>query len=364
MANISNESEPQSEALGLPTKVVLYVFLLFLSLLGNTLVVAVILRTNHLRTHFNYLIVNMSVSDFVVPLVAVPLLIIQETALRKREWLVDGVFGNILCKLCFFVIDISPAVSVLTLVLISVNRFLVTTFPIRRQVFSRKVNKILIAAVWVIAMLFFSPYFYAFQVRTYEYTVCVLSWSSSQEADNLAHTIFMSLHLVSFFILPYTVIFLLYTCIVLKLRKNSVEMREMLNHDQLVSRRQKNKQIITMSIIIIITFGLFWGPYYVFMFLANFIWQWDFPPLVKANISVIAFAVTYAGYFNSVINPWIYFIFLKSYRTSLKRLLLKGRKKTNNFRLNNFGSSTRTQSAKSGLTNEPSKSLRITTTLV
>lgn len=355
MANISttrNETERnQTEVLGVPTKVFLYVILLVMSLLGNTLVVVVILRTKNLRTHFNYLIVNMSISDFVVPLVAMPLRIVQETSLRRREWLVDGALGNALCKLLLFFTDISPAVSVLTLVLIAVNRFLVTWFPIKRQIFSHKTNKILIVLVWLMAMMFFSPYFYTFRLEILQgYPQCVFLWSPAFD-DKLAHSIFTTLYIVLFFFLPFIIISFLYTLVMLKLHKNSVDMKEMLNHNQLVSRREKNKKIIVMSIIIIVTFGLFWGPYYMYLFLGNFIWQWDFPPEVKANLPIIGFAVQYAGFFNSVINPWIYFIFLRSYRRGLKRLFFKRCNNSNHVRQNTFGSSTAKLSTSARLRN-------------
>lgn len=366
MANFSNarnETESYEEALGVTTKVFLYVFVSVMSLVGNTLVVVVILKTKHLRTHFNYLIVNMSISDFVVPLVAAPLRIVQETSLRPREWLVDGALGEAFCKLCFFIVDISPVVSVLTLVLISVNRFLVTMFPIRRQFFSNKTNRILIALVWLMAMLFFSPYFYTFRLSfDAGYTECVFLWSPAFH-DESAHIIFSSLNMILFFFLPYIIISFLYTFIMFKLQKNSVDMKEMLNHNQLVSRRQKNKQIIFMSIVIIVAFGLLWGPYYMYLFLAVFIWRGQVPAEVLANYDVIAFTVQYAGYLNSVINPWIYFVFLKSYRKGLKRLLFK---RCHQYKSNNIGSSRLSPSAKSGIVSngEVCEPIKITSTKV
>jgi phosphoglycerol transferase MdoB-like AlkP superfamily enzyme len=282
----------------------------------------------------------MTISDLVVPLLALPLRLIQELSPRPGEWLVDGSLGNALCKLCFFITDISPAVSVLSLVAISVNRFIVTTFPIRRQIYSYRTNKILIASIWFTAMAFFSPYFYTFRLRTTNgYAECVYLWSPAFD-DLSAHTIYTSIDIVSFFIIPFIVIIFLYAFIMRKLHKNSVDMADMLNHDQLISRRRKNKQIILMSLVIIIVFGLLWGPYYMFFLVINCVWRWDIPSEVLSYIGMIAFVVQYLGFLNSAVNPCIYFVFLKNYRNGLKCLFWKNclRNVPGNFPMQTLGS--------------------------
>ena len=49
-----------------------YCLLLVVSLLGNTLIIMVVYRDNKMRTTTNLLIVNMAVSDLLVPIFAMP----------------------------------------------------------------------------------------------------------------------------------------------------------------------------------------------------------------------------------------------------------------------------------------------------
>ena len=51
-------------------KTLAYCLLLVVSLLGNTLIVMVVYRDNKMRTTTNLLIVNMAVSDLLVPIFA------------------------------------------------------------------------------------------------------------------------------------------------------------------------------------------------------------------------------------------------------------------------------------------------------
>ena len=63
---------------------------LFLSLTGNFLVVAVFYRNKTLRTPVHYFIVNMAISDLMIPVVFLPLVIARE---YNVLWMVNEVIG-------------------------------------------------------------------------------------------------------------------------------------------------------------------------------------------------------------------------------------------------------------------------------
>ena len=83
---------------------------LFLSLMGNLLVVAVFYRNKTLRTPVHYFIVNMAISDLIIPVVVLPLVIAKEH--NDSLWMLDEVilFFRILCifetfvfaRVCFY----------------------------------------------------------------------------------------------------------------------------------------------------------------------------------------------------------------------------------------------------------------------
>jgi len=112
------------------TKLVLYSVLLVFSLLGNILVIAVVFYNENLRSDFNYLIVNMAISDLFIPLLAIPQRISEVSGLlRPNEWLIGGVGGAFLCKLSYFSSDFAPAVSIFSLVVIAASRFVAIVYP-------------------------------------------------------------------------------------------------------------------------------------------------------------------------------------------------------------------------------------------
>ena len=84
-----------------------YVILLFVSLAGNALIIAVFFKKHdQLQTPVNYFIINMAVSDFLVPIFVLPRRI-QEVYLGWGPWLVSGVLGDIICKVASFADEVS-----------------------------------------------------------------------------------------------------------------------------------------------------------------------------------------------------------------------------------------------------------------
>ncbi|KAL9974616.1 hypothetical protein ACROYT_G011674 [Oculina patagonica] len=111
-------------------KTLAYCLLLVVSLMGNTLIIMVVYRDDKMKTTTNLLIVNMAVSDLLVPIFAMPRANV-EILYGNLRWLIDGGFGEALCKLTAFFQDISTAVSVQTLVAIAFDRFYAVWFPLK-----------------------------------------------------------------------------------------------------------------------------------------------------------------------------------------------------------------------------------------
>ncbi|XP_031549541.1 neuropeptide FF receptor 2-like [Actinia tenebrosa] len=330
MANISNISKisvhqkPEAFTFSAQTKVMLFSILLVWSLLGNVLVIAIVILNKNLRTNFNCLIVNMAVSDLFIPLLILPLKIVQET--NGPDWLVDGPLGEALCKLVYFLTDISPLVSILSLVIITVNRFVSITYPMKIGVLRGKTSWVLLAFTWIAPMALLSPYFYTFRLlKKNGITHCISLWTPAFD-DLAARTIFITVVIVVAFLVPLTAILILYSLMLYQLKKSSDKVIHMLNNRQLLFRQRRNKQIFYFCIAIIASFICFLGPFFCFMFVLNFVWRWDFKGKV-VKIRTILFVVQFLAHLNPAINPCIYFLFLKDYRKGLRRLLVDSKRK-------------------------------------
>ena len=142
-------------------KAAAYFLILLVSLIGNLLVLIVIRTNRQLRTSINYFVFNMAVSDLFTPLTIVPVRIVQIIS-SSDAWKVDSpwILGDILCKLAYFLPDVSLVVSVESLLLISMDRFIAVVFPLRAKLITAKARFICIGCTWIIAIAVNAPYFY------------------------------------------------------------------------------------------------------------------------------------------------------------------------------------------------------------
>ena len=138
-----------------------YCLLFLVSLVGNTLVAMIVFKTKTLRKPINFLIVNMAMSDMLVPIFLFP----RELVLTyTRSWVIGGPLGQVLCKLSIFASNLSFTVSIQSLVVIAVDRFGAVMFPLRSPLINSKRCRVFILATWIIAIAIFCPSLFASKV--------------------------------------------------------------------------------------------------------------------------------------------------------------------------------------------------------
>ena len=107
------------------------------------------------------LIANMAMSDLLYPIFFVPARLAEWHA---GSWLIGGTLGQALCKIHIFLVDVSSSVSIQSLVLITVDRFVAVVVPLRSPLVSRKRCLFFIVASWIVAMAVHSPYLVAYNL--------------------------------------------------------------------------------------------------------------------------------------------------------------------------------------------------------
>ena len=228
-------------------KTLAYCLLLVMSLMGNTLIVMVVYRDDKMKTTTNLLIVNMAVSDLLVPIFAMPRANV-EIFYGNLRWLVNGALGEALCKLTAFFQDISTVVSVQTLVAIAFDRFYAVWFPLKAVHIKPKV-KYIILLIWLISTIIHAPYLYGFQVGTFSgKTYCYLGWPRSD-----IKIVFLPLFIIITYVIPLGLVTTLYSLIVKKLRKQTLYTVRNLAVKNL-SREKRNRNVLKMSLAIVVVF--------------------------------------------------------------------------------------------------------------
>ena len=302
----------ESSTLSQCIKTFAYSLIMFLSLFGNLAVIAIVSKNNRMWTTTNFLIANMAASDLIITAFALPREV-AEVFIGPRRWLLKGIMGQILCKLVFFLQDLSTAVSMHSLVVIAIDRYRGIVFPFRSPVITTKNCKVIIPIIWVVAMGLHGMYFYTSQLTKSESKwYCTISWAPKfEEKTQVIYFTFLSVVII---FLPLCVILTLYTLILIELRKRKVSKNNAL---ELRSRRRKEDTAIMKRILILVLlFILCITPVIVSGLVFHFIWDSRLPCDMEHLFPVTKFVF----YSNASLNPWVYIVLSERYRQGMKEL--------------------------------------------
>ena len=287
-----------------------YCLIFLVSLSGNTVIGIIVYKTKTMRKPINFLIVNMAMSDLLFPIFLIPR---EIQNLYIDSWLIDGPLGQALCKLFYFLTDVSLIVSIQSLVLIAVGRFGAVVYPLRSPLISSKLCPFFILATWIVAMAVHSPYLFGFKlVEFHGGLVCRLHWKEAFGESSSREHYFLSLSLTLGFI-PLVLIAILYIVIYLKLKSQRSPGEQSANAGQ--QRQQREGNVLKMAIAIVLGFAACWLPFCIGGILYNFasnIWSCGF----QYYFTVAHYMI----HVNCAINPCICFIFSRNYHEGLKSL--------------------------------------------
>ncbi|XP_056646332.1 protein trapped in endoderm-1-like [Diorhabda sublineata] len=273
-----------------------------IGVIGNLVTIIALIRCPKLRIHATTaFVLSLCSSDLIFCLVNLPL-----TAARYiyQAW----VFGNALCKLFPVLFYGNVAVSVLNMVAITLNRYVLISC---QQYYNRLYSKVSIwiqlLFIWGIAFLLMMPPLIGIwgqlglNPSTFSCTIL------SKNGKSPKKTIFLI-----GFILPCVVIILAYSCIYYSVRKSRKKLR---SHRPITekrsSRRERDDSRLTkLMAIIFLCFLICFLP----LMLVNVL---DDVTIMFPTIHVLASIATWAS---SVINPFIYAASNRQYRSAYSKL--------------------------------------------
>ena len=301
-------SNPTAEKIG---QTFAYCLIFLVSLAGNTAIGIIVYKTKTMRKPINFLIVNMAISDLLMPIFVCP----PETLkLYINFWLIGGPLGQALCKLTYFSTDVSTAVSIQSLVLIAVDRFGAVVYPLRPPLISSKLCPFFILATWIVAMAIHSPYLLAAKlVKHPGGLVCIFLWNEAFAESTFHQNYFASLVVILCFV-PLVLITILYIIIYLKLKSQKSPGEQSVNAGQ--QRQQRERNVLKMAIAIVLGFAVCFLPFAINLDLFLFT-----PDIWSCGFRHFFIVTRFIFRANCAINPCICFIFSRNYREGLKTLL-------------------------------------------
>ena len=290
-----------------------YCLIFVLTLMGNIIIGIIVYRTRSMRKPINFFIVNMAMSDLLFPIVYFPSIVAK---INYGYWLLGGPVGQALCKLHNVLVYVSVFVSIQSLALIAVDRYGAVVFPLHSPLISSKRCRFLILITWIIAVAANIPDAMAFELVEYqEGLVCVLK-SNEVFGESLSYRNYAVSKLVIFWYVPLVLIAILYLIVFIKLKSQNIPGEGSASGREQHSRRQKN--VLKMSIAIVVTFIVCWLPGTIRWFLVSY--QPDSTMTASCGFQYFALIASCLAHFNSAINPCISFIFSGNYRQGLKNL--------------------------------------------
>ena len=307
---LSCPSNPTAEKIGVTFA---YCLIFIASLAGNTIIGTIVYKTKTMRKPINFFIVNMAMSDLLLPIFLIPWKI---QMLFIDSWLIGGPLGQAFCKLRFFLPDVSTAVSIQSLVLIAVDRFGAVVLPLRSPLIRSKLCLFFILATWIVAIALNSPELFVLKLVEYpEKLVCEPHWNEAFGELSSYENYTVSLT-VAFTFIPLVLIAILYIIIYLKLKSQKIPGAQSANAGQ--QRQQRERNVLKMSIVIVLGFAVCWLPLAIFWFIFLFT---DAIRLPDCGVPYFIYLPNFMALTSCAINPCICFIFSRNYRNELKALV-------------------------------------------
>uniref|UniRef100_A0A3Q1BPA0 Gastrin/cholecystokinin type B receptor n=1 Tax=Amphiprion ocellaris TaxID=80972 RepID=A0A3Q1BPA0_AMPOC len=342
MSECESEQDPQPEPKDINqcVRIVLYSLIFLLSILGNSLIIAVLVRNRRMRTVTNLFLLSLAVSDLMVSLVCIPFTLIPNL-------MRDFIFGTGICKLVMYFMGVSVSVSTFNLVAISLERYSAICNPLTSRSWQTKSHAAkVITATWVASFIVMLPYPISSTLRPFTRLnnstghMCRLVWPN----DTIQQSWYVSL-LLLLFLIPGIVMMTAYGLISLELyrgirfemsnRKSSRDrqsstgsikpgdsdgcylqpskpMMGRVCSSSSTSNLMAKKRVIRMLLVIVFLFFLCWTP----VFVVN-AWQaFDRRSAHRLTGAPISF-IHLLSYTSACVNPIIYCFMNKRFRQGM-----------------------------------------------
>ena len=279
-----------------------------LAIVGNVLVTLTFLMKASLRTSTNYFIVNMAVSDLLSALTSWPLYATEGMLSGKSS--MEGSMATFVCKLVMYSRIVSQVVSVLSLVLIVVERFVAIVHPFHVTVLTTRLRAVLLLITWIFPLSAGFPYvWFAKIVQDGPQTFCNIFWT------RLELSIYYAIGFLLLYCVPLILIIVLYR----KIMKSITRVRPVdeLHQENISARnRQQNQIVMKVFISIVTAFFLCWTPLCVYV-----VFRMAFPSFFTNDIRKLRLFVGLFFYFfpslSTAVNPIILFVFSSRFSNAL-----------------------------------------------
>ncbi|XP_078610563.1 allatostatin-A receptor-like isoform X1 [Branchiostoma floridae x Branchiostoma japonicum] len=300
---LNQEKSLRAKDVALP---IFWGLIVLLGVVGNLLVIIVILKGRQLRSTTNAFILNLSISDFLFIVCTVPFTLVIQL---DQTW----IFGDVWCKVMHYSTYVSCLLSIYTMVVMSIDRYLAIVYPLSSVRYRRvRYAGMVVGAMWPIMLVSMIPVLLSAKVEGTD--ACDL-WYFVIPASKNCLLFNSDEFVIVFFAVAYALpLFAIVVMYALMLKRVWTRVGLGVMND--TSRNKSKRKVTRMIVVIVAVFGLCWLPLQVYL-LAQMVdrtvgaQEWQRYILYTANA---------LAYSNSSVNPLIYAFFSVQFRRSFMQV--------------------------------------------
>ncbi|XP_053367587.1 opsin 4b [Clarias gariepinus] len=284
-----------------------------IGMVGNCLVMYAFCKSQSLRTPANMFIINLAITDFMMCVTQTPTFFITS---MHRRW----IFGEKGCELYAFCGALFGICSMITLVVIAVDRYFVITRPLASiGKMSHKRALIILVLAWLYTLIWSLPPFFGWSAYVPEGLMTSCTWDYMTFTPSVrAYTMLL---FVCVFFIPLFIIMYCYFCIFRAIRNTTSAVGKISEEGGITKdsikkfhRLKSEWKMAKVALIVILLYVISWSPYSCVALTAFAGYADMLTPYMNSVPAVIAKA-------SAIHNPIIYAITHPKYRSALARYI-------------------------------------------
>ena len=283
---------------------VLYSLIFVGSLVGNSLVLFIITKKRNTKTAMSFLFVNLAIADLIITVFAMPSGVAYY--FRNRKW-VEGVGGDILCRVLWFSYPMAIAASIFTLSVMSFDRFVAVMYPLKAS--RRRGYKVYTFVIWLSSALLMVPMLLTYSSKSGN---CIADWSLLPIEEESGAKVLWVIYLVLLYFLPLSLMAILYSRMSCMLYRHKIPGEA--PKETVRRKRDQNRRVVKLLVAVVLVFALCWFPVHAYHIYRAF------PQLGKSPLYVM-FLCFWCGHAHSAINPWMYIYLNSKFRSAFLEII-------------------------------------------
>ncbi|XP_020607030.1 prolactin-releasing peptide receptor-like [Orbicella faveolata] len=290
----------------------LYAVSFLFGFVGNALGLYIICRKCGMKAATHLLIGNLACSNLLITLIVMPMSVFF--LYNEHRWHA-GTAGTVTCKLSQYLFLFPIATSILTILVVSIDRFFAVFHPLKAKVFRRP--KIMTATIWICAAILMSPTLAIYKVISSPdgKWFCVSYFGQESHRAVILSKVYYSLIFVLLYLLPLFAIAVLYALICYKLYHRKVPgLSRTQNYRETVEKSKR--KVVKVLIMIVVVFALCWFPAHAMHYFITF--QSEFYARMPAYLFPLLLWISHT---NSAIEPCLYMLLSQNFRKEFRQVI-------------------------------------------